>query len=124
LGRSGRALYNLVEQFDLSVCQRNSRGCIGCASIMVNQNIRQLRIQNTEIRLVSRSAERSLDSSALHPDGLKHSGDETDARHLAHLLRLASCLPARYCRPRRAACVTWPGNACSWCAAAPPTFSQ
>lgn len=33
MGRSGRVLDNLVEQFDLSFCQRNVRGCIGSVSI-------------------------------------------------------------------------------------------
>ncbi len=36
--------------------------------IVVIQKIRQLRMQYTEIRLTSRSAVRSLDSSALQPD--------------------------------------------------------
>lgn len=36
--------------------------------IIVIQNIRQLRMQNIEIRLASRSAVRNLESSALQPD--------------------------------------------------------
>lgn len=35
---------------------------------MVNQNTRQLRIQKTAMRLASRSAVRSLESSARQPD--------------------------------------------------------
>ena len=36
--------------------------------IIVSQNMRQLRMQNTEIRFASRSAVRSFESWALHPD--------------------------------------------------------
>ena len=44
-------------------------------------------------------------------DGLKHSGDETDAQHLAHL---ASCRRARFCRGSTASCAIWRASACSW----------
>ena len=56
--------------------------------------------------------------------GLKHSGDETDARHLAHLLRLG-ILPTGTILPpeHRATRDLWPESACNWCAAAPAAFS-
>lgn len=56
-------------------------------------------------------------------DGLKHSGDEADARQLAHLLRLGTCPPAPSCCRNTGRCVIWRGSACSWCAAAPAISS-
>jgi hypothetical protein len=54
----------------ISVCVTASwAGASGTHRLsMVNQKIRQLRMQNTEMRLAKRSAVRNLDSSALHPD--------------------------------------------------------
>jgi transposase len=51
-------------------------------------------------------------------EGLKHSGDETDARHLAHLLRLGILPTGRSCRGSTAPCAIWRASACSWCIAA------
>ena len=50
-------------------------------------------------------------------DGLKYSGDFSDARHLAHLLRLG-ILPTGYIstRARNAPCATCCANAASSCA--------
>jgi hypothetical protein len=56
-------------------------------------------------------------------DGLKHSGDETDARHLAHLLRLG-ILPTGTILPPEASNVRDLARKRMWCAAVPPTFSQ
>jgi hypothetical protein len=56
-------------------------------------------------------------------DGLKHSGDETDARHLAHLLRLG-IRPTGTILPRKARNVRYLARKRMWCAAVPPTFSQ
>jgi transposase len=56
-------------------------------------------------------------------DGLKHSGDETDARHLAHLLRLG-IRPTGTILPRKARNVRDLARKRMWCAAVPPTFSQ
>jgi transposase len=54
-------------------------------------------------------------------EGIKHSGDETDAAYLAHLLRLG-ILPTGYiCPPQeRARCAILPASGCSWCARVTP----
>jgi hypothetical protein len=49
-------------------------------------------------------------------EGLKHSGDEADARYLAHLLRLG-ILPTGTILPSCARPATWRESACNWCAA-------
>lgn len=61
-------------------------------------------------------------------DGLKHSGDEADARHLAQMLRL-NILPTGYICPqatfahrRSVRYATWRAVDCNWCAIAPCTF--
>ncbi|MDN7183069.1 hypothetical protein M0D69_34665 [Caballeronia sp. SEWSISQ10-4 2] len=56
-------------------------------------------------------------------DGLKHSGDETDTRHLAHLLR-PGILPTDTILPPEARNVRGLARKRMWCAAVPPTFSQ
>ena len=51
-------------------------------------------------------------TGAIKPyDGLKHSGDEADARHLAHLLRLG-ILPTGTILPPTKRARRWPGSAC------------
>jgi len=57
-------------------------------------------------------------------DGLKHSGDEDDAAHLAHLLRLG-ILPTGYIHPpSERGCAIWHASASSWCARARSTCWQ
>ncbi|SER73039.1 Transposase [Nitrosomonas sp. Nm51] len=47
-------------------------------------------------------------------DGMKHRGDESDAKHLAHLLRLG-LLPEGYIMPKdRLQCAIWRESACNW----------
>ena len=49
-------------------------------------------------------------------EGLKHSGDDTDAQYLAHLLRLG-ILPTGYICPPAAPLRDLARKRCSWCAA-------
>ena len=46
-------------------------------------------------------------------DGLKHSGDETDAQHLAHLLRLGILRTERSCRRNIALYAIWAESECN-----------
>ncbi len=57
-------------------------------------------------------------------DGLKYRGDESDARHLAHILRLGLCRRDTSCRNHCARYATCRANACSWCRSAPPNSSR
>jgi transposase len=58
-------------------------------------------------------------------EGLKHSGDEADACHLAHLLRpWAFFRPVRYYRRTNALYAIWRASGCSSFVAAPPTSSR
>jgi transposase len=56
-------------------------------------------------------------------EGLKHSGDDADARYLAHLLRLGILPTAPSCRRSSARCAISRASACSWCVTAPRTSS-
>jgi transposase len=57
-------------------------------------------------------------------DGLKYRGDESDARHLAHILRLAFYQRGTSCRNPCARYATCRASARSWCSSAPPRSSQ
>ena len=54
-------------------------------------------------------------------DGLKHSGDETDARFLATCCDWEFFPPVLFCRHRSAPFGIWAENACNWCAVEPAT---
>jgi len=47
-------------------------------------------------------------------EGLKYTGDEHDARHLAHLLRLGLYLPGTYTPKKNVRCGTCCENALNW----------
>jgi len=57
-------------------------------------------------------------------DGLKQSGDETDARYLAQLLRLGILPTGTILPPQQRAVRDRPGSASNWCEAAASTFSR
>jgi len=55
-------------------------------------------------------------------DGLKHSGDESDARQLHICCAWASCPRVRFCRRNIGRPAIWPESACNWYAVAPVTY--
>lgn len=65
----GFVIHQAIEQHDFSRGQRKSRECPGAERLsIVIQKTRELRMQQTEIRLLRRCAVRSFESSALQPD--------------------------------------------------------
>ena len=56
-------------------------------------------------------------------EGLKHSGDEADARYLPTCYGWGYCRREPSCRRNNAPCAIWPGSACNWCAVARHTSS-
>jgi hypothetical protein len=62
-------LHEVIQQTDLGPVNARSGGAVGADRLsIVIQKTRQLRMQNTAIKLASRWAVLSLDSSALQPD--------------------------------------------------------
>ena len=57
-------------------------------------------------------------------EGLKHSGDITDAAYLAQLLRLGLLAEATSVHASSVGCGTWRASACSWCAIARRRFCR
>jgi hypothetical protein len=61
--------HQFIKEVNFALGQRQIRRCVWISRLsIVSQKILQLRMQNTDIRLTSRSAVRSCDSSALQPD--------------------------------------------------------